>query len=125
MEANPMNADKLVRFCQLKTQIKQWEDELEELRREIARDYPQDSEFQLDDYTLKVLYQERKHYNDQLLIEALPDPDLWKVLFKADSAKISALVKANLLTEKSLEGTYTTTRTPYLYVTPIIRDIQG
>jgi len=120
-----MNADKLVRFCQLKTQIKQWEDELEELRREITRDYPQDSEFQLDDYTLKVLYQERKHYNDQLLIEALPDPDLWKVLFKADSAKISALVKANLLTEKSLEGTYTTTRTPYLYVTPIIRDIQG
>ncbi|QJD84455.1 hypothetical protein [Cohnella herbarum] len=116
-----MNADKLTRFCQLKTQIKQWEDELEDLRREITKEYPQDSEFRLDDYTLKVLYQEKKHYNDQLLIEALPDPDLWKALFKADSAKISALVKANLLTENSLEGTYTTTRTPYLYVTPVVR----
>ncbi|WP_239618550.1 hypothetical protein [Cohnella mopanensis] len=118
-----MNADKLVRFCQLKTQIKQWEDELEELRREITNHCTQDSEFRLDDYTLKVLYQERKHYNDQLLIDALPDPDLWKVLFKADPAKISALVKANLLAEKSLEGTYTTTRIPYLYVAPVVRDI--
>ncbi|WP_256761123.1 hypothetical protein [Cohnella sp. WQ 127256] len=117
-----MDTDKLTRFCQLKAQMKQCEDELNELRREITNEYDQDSEIRLSDYTLKIIYQEKKHYHDHLLIEALPDPELWKVLFKADSAKITALLKAKILSEKSLEGTYSTSRTPYLYVNPIIHD---
>ncbi|TVY02966.1 hypothetical protein [Cohnella terricola] len=120
-----MNIDKLNRYCQLKTQIKQWEDELEQLRRDITGEFAQDAEFSLHDYTLKLIYQEKRHYNDRLLIDALPDPELWKVLFKADPAKISALVKADLLNEKSLTGTYTTARIPYLYVTPVVREAQS
>jgi hypothetical protein len=107
---------KLTRFCELKIQHKKLEEELESLRQEITAAYPADVQFNLQDYTLKLIYQDRKHYNDQLLIEALPDPELWKVLFKADSAKISALVKANILSEKLLEGTYRVSRTPFLYV---------
>jgi|GEM_PF-1127352 len=119
-----MNVDKLTRYCQLKAQIKQTEDELEQLRREITNEISQDAEFAFGDYTLKIVYQEKRHYNDQQLAAALPDPELWRALFKADAAKISALVKTGLLSEKSLEGTYTTTRTPYLYVTPTLRETQ-
>ncbi len=113
-----MDDNKLRRFCELKTQQKKLEEELESLRKEIITAYPADVQFQLQDYTLKIIYQDKKQYNDQLLIDALPDPELWKVLFKADSAKISALVKANILSEKSLEGTYRVNRTPFLYVSP-------
>ncbi|WP_372630329.1 hypothetical protein [Cohnella sp.] len=119
-----MNVDKLTRYCQLKAQIKQTEDELEQLRREITNEISQDAEFAFGDYTLKIVYQEKRHYNDQQLAAALPDPELWRAFFKADAAKISALVKTGLLSEKSLEGTYTTTRTPYLYVTSTLRETQ-
>ncbi|MFC4306842.1 hypothetical protein [Cohnella boryungensis] len=117
-----MNVDKLARYCQLKARLKQAEDELDQLRKEIVSEFAQDAEFSFDDYTLRIVYQEKRHYNDQLLVETLPDPELWRVLFKADSAKISALVKAGLLTEQSLDGTYTTVRTPYLYVTASVKE---
>jgi len=117
-----MNVDKLARYCQLKARAKQTEEELDQLRREITEEFSEDAEFGFADFSLKIVYQEKRHYNDRLLVEALPDPELWRVLFKADPAKISALVKAGLLTDKALEGTYTTTRTPYLYVNPIVRE---
>lgn len=107
---------KLTRFCELKMQHKKLEEEMEALRQEIIGAYSADVQFQLQDYTLKLVYQEKKQYNDQLLFEAVPDPELWKALFKADSAKISALVKTNIISEKLLEGTYRVTRTPFLYV---------
>ncbi len=119
-----MNVDKLARYCQLKAQIKQTEDELEQLRKEITDEIAQDAEFVCGDYTLKIVYQEKRHYNDQQLAAVLPDPELWRALFKADPAKISALVKTGLLNEKSLEGTYTTMRTPYLYVSSTLRETQ-
>jgi len=120
-----MNVDKLARYCQLKARLKETEDELDRLRREITNEITEDAEFSFADYSLKIVYQEKRHYNDQSLIRVLPDPELWKLLFKADPAKISALVKAGLLTEKSLEGTYSTFRTPYLYVNPIVRESQA
>jgi hypothetical protein len=107
---------KLKRFCELKMQHKKLEEEMEALRAEIIGAYPADVQIQLQDYTLKLVYQEKKQYNDQLLFDAFPDPELWKALFKADSAKISALVKTNIISEKLLEGTYRVTRTPFLYV---------
>src|ERR1700730_3749782 len=107
---------KLARFCELKMQQKKLEEEMEALRQEIIGAYPADVQIQLQDYTLKLVYQEKKQYNDQLLFEAVPDPELWKALFKADSAKISALVKTNIISEKLLEGTYRVIRTPFLYV---------
>jgi hypothetical protein len=111
-----MEENKLARFCELKMQHKKLEEEMEALRQEIIGAYPADVQFQLQEYTLKLVYHEKKQYNDQLLFEAFPDPELWKALFKADSAKISALVKTNIISEKLLEGTYRVTRTPFLYV---------
>lgn len=113
-----MRDAKLNRYCELKTRIKQMEEELDSLREEIVTAYPADVEFQLQDYTLKLIYQDKKQYDDQLLFAALPDPELWKAVFKADPAKISALVKTNIIPEKCLEGTYKVSRSPYLYVKP-------
>ncbi|MFC4597284.1 hypothetical protein [Cohnella hongkongensis] len=119
-----MNVDKLARYCRLKAELKQAEDELEQLRREITNEISEDAEFSFGDYTLKIVYQEKRHYSDQKLADALPDPELWRALFKADPAKISALIRTGLLNEQSLAGTYTTTRTPYLYVTSALREPQ-
>ncbi|MFC5471396.1 hypothetical protein ACFPPD_22155 [Cohnella suwonensis] len=111
-----MEQKKLARFCELKAQHKKIEDELESLRKEIIAAYSADAQFELEGCTLKLVYQDKRQYDDVRLFEAVPDPELWKALFKADSVKIGALLKANLLSEKALEGTYRVVRTPYLYV---------
>jgi hypothetical protein len=113
-----MKQDKLIAYCELKMQHRQLEEQLDALREEIIRAYPSDTEFRLPEFTLKIVYQEKRHYDDRQLLEALPDPELWKGLYRADSAKIAALVKTGLLSDKALEGTYWTTKTPYLYVDP-------
>jgi hypothetical protein len=114
----PMRQERLLLYCELKAEQKRIEDALSSLRDEIIAAYPDDSEMRVQDFTLKLIYQEKKVYNDQQLFAALPDPELWKAVCKPDPAKISALVKANLLPEQLLEGTYTKTRTAYLYVQP-------
>ena len=113
-----MRQERLMLYCQLKEEQKRIEDALDTLREEIIAAYATDAEFQLPNYTLKIIYQEKKVYDDQLVFAALPDPELWKAVCKADPSKIAALVKTNLLPEQLLEGTYRTTRTAYLYVHP-------
>ncbi|MFC5407032.1 hypothetical protein [Cohnella soli] len=115
-----MEQKKLVRYCELKAQQKQIEDELESLRKEIISAYSADAQFELEKFTLKLVYQDKRQYDDVRLFEAVPDPELWKAVSKADSAKIGALLKANLLSDKALEGTYHIVRTPYLYVQPAV-----
>ncbi|WP_159888300.1 hypothetical protein [Paenibacillus puerhi] len=111
-----MDFNKLARYCELKEQQKRLEDELESIRKDIVAMYAETSEVKINDYTLKIIYQEKKQFNDQLLFEALPDPELWKNISKVDPAKISALLKADIITGEMLEGTYSTIRIPYVYV---------
>ncbi|MGG2196685.1 hypothetical protein [Paenibacillus validus] len=113
---NPHGLYKLARYCELKDQHKKIEDELESIRRDILSMYPESAELHVNDYTVKVIYQEKKQFVDHLLFDALPDPQLWKNVSKPDQAKISALLKANIITEEMIEGTYSVIRTPYLYV---------
>ncbi|MBW5448010.1 hypothetical protein GE107_18295 [Cohnella sp. CFH 77786] len=115
-----MDETKLARYCELKTEIGRMEDELDALREEIIDAYTDDAEVEVGPYKLKIIYQEKKQYNEQLLFEALPDPELWKHVSKADASRIAALIKANVLSEKLIRGTYRISRTPYLYV-----DIKG
>lgn len=110
--------DKLLleRYCELKIQTDKWEEELSELREQIIAAYDDHAELDAGAYKLKIIYQEKKQYNEQMLFDALPDPQLWKHVSKADPAKISALIKANVLPEQLLKGTYRVSRTPYIYV---------
>ena len=114
----PLRPERLALYCQLKAEQKRIEDALDKLRDEIIAAYPDDAELRVEPYTLKVIYQEKKSYDDERLFAALPDPELWKAVGKADPAKISALVKSKLLPEQLLDGTYRTSRTAYLYVHP-------
>jgi hypothetical protein len=116
MDGETMDEHKLARYCELKTQISKMEDELDTLREEIIDLYPDDTEVEVGEYKLKIIYQDKKQYNEQLLYDALPDPELWKHVSKADPSKISALIKGNVLSEKLIRGTYRVSRTPYLYV---------
>jgi isocitrate dehydrogenase kinase/phosphatase len=111
-----MDYNKLIRYCDLKMQQKKIEEEIENLRKDLLTLYQQSADIEIKDYTLKIVYQDKKVYNDMLLFESLPDPELWKHISKVDNAKISALIKANIISEDMLEGTYSVTKTPYLYV---------
>jgi len=111
-----MDFNKLSRYCELKEQHKRLEDELESIRKDIVSMYPHSAEVKINDFTLKIIYQEKRQFNDHLLFEALPDPELWKNVSKVDPAKISALLKADIISSEMLEGTFTTIRTPYVYV---------
>jgi hypothetical protein len=111
-----MDYNKLIRYCDLKLQQKKIEEEMEELRKDIVAIHPESAELEIQQYTLKIVYQEKKAFDEERLFAALPDPELWKHISKADSSKISALLKAKIITEDMLEGTYTASRVPYLYV---------
>jgi hypothetical protein len=97
-------------------QQKKIDEELEKLREDIITMVPDSEDIEIQDYTLKIVYQDKKTYNELLLFDSLPDPELWKNVFKVDSSKVSALIKANIISEDMLKGTYTVTRVPYLYV---------
>jgi hypothetical protein len=113
-----MQQEKVYLYCQLKREQQRIEEALAKLRNEIIEAYPEDTEIRLQDGSLKIIYQEKKVYDDPLVFSALPDPELWKVICKTDASKIAALVKAKVMDEDWLEGTYRTTRTAYLYVHP-------
>ncbi|MNI09994.1 hypothetical protein D3C73_630840 [compost metagenome] len=51
------------------------------------------SEIELGGYRVKTVFQERKEYDDIKLYEALPDPEVWRMLSKADSSKVASLIK--------------------------------
>ncbi len=112
-----MDLNKLARYCELKDQHKK-------NRRRARIDsqrHPLDVPGKRGAARQRLhgkshLSREKKQFVDHLLFDALPDPQLWKNVSKPDQAKISALLKANIITEEMIEGTYSVIRTPYLYV---------
>lgn len=99
---------KLKQYYQLKQKHKEIEQELQQLRGDILSYCAEQelSEFDAGSYRVKLVRQERKEYDDNKLYEALPDPDVWRMLSKADPSKIASLVKLNVITEEKLKDTY-------------------
>lgn len=99
---------KVKRFFELKQKHKEIEQELGELRREIM-DYGAEQgldEWEAGRYRVKITHQERKEYDDQRLYQSLPDPDVWRMLSKADPAKIASLLKLNVISEEAIKETF-------------------
>lgn len=96
------------RYFQLKSKQKDIEQELTELRREILAYCEEQgvSEATVGSYQVKLVHQERKEYDDARLYEALPDPDVWRLLSKPDLTRISSLVKLKVITEDQLKDTF-------------------
>lgn len=99
---------KVQRYFQLKQQQKELEQELTVLRNEIVS-YCTDqgiTELETGSYKVKIILQERKEYDDSKLYEALPDPDVWRMLSKPDASKITSLLKLNVISEQSIKDTF-------------------
>lgn len=96
------------RYYQLKQKQKEIELELGELRREITDYCAQEAvdECVVGGYKVKLIRQERKEFDDIKLYEALPDPQVWRLLSKADNAKITGLIKLGVLSEDAVRNTY-------------------
>jgi hypothetical protein len=109
---------KVKRYFQLKQKQKEAEQELSELRNDIISYCSEQglSELEIGRYRVKIINQERKEYDDSLLYNALPDPSLWKMISKADSTKISGLMKLNVISDDVLIGTFSTKNVSSLQV---------
>ncbi|MEK3882770.1 hypothetical protein [Paenibacillus sp. PL2-23] len=96
------------RYFDLKSKQKEIENELTELRRDILAYCEEQgvSEATIGSYQVKLVKQERKEYDDAKLYEALPDPQVWRLLSKPDSSRITSLVKLKVLSEEQLKDTY-------------------
>lgn len=57
-------------------------------------------------YKVKLVQQERKEFDDQKLYEALPDPEVWRMLSKADPSKVASLIKLKAISDESIKGTF-------------------
>jgi len=103
--------DKTVRrFYQLKQKHKEIEQELAELRKQIINHCEEQgqTELEIGGYRVKLARQDRREYDDRLLYEALPDADAWRLVSRADPAKLAGVVKMNVFSQEMLQGTYTT-----------------
>ncbi|WP_169082576.1 hypothetical protein [Paenibacillus sp. PL91] len=114
-----MAMDKTVRrYYQQKQKQKEIEQELSELRSEIMAYFTEQGVNELEtlSHKVKIVVQERKEYDDTKLFEALPDPELWRLLSKPDASKITSLVKLNVISEDKLRDTFSTKTVKLLQV---------
>ncbi|MNM97815.1 hypothetical protein D3C81_1103300 [compost metagenome] len=112
---------KVKQYYQLKHKQKEIEQELSELRSEILSYCSEQNvaEFELGGYRIKTVFQERKEYDDIKLYEALPDPEVWRMLSKADSSKMASLIKLNVISEDAIKDTYSVKKVTLLQVDKI------
>lgn len=109
---------KLKRYHHLKQKQKEIEQELSELRSEII-DHCKEcevSELEFGGYRAKLVLQERKEFDDKKLYEALPDPEVWRMLSKADSTRISSLVTLGVISGEKIKDTYSIKQVTLLQV---------
>jgi len=101
---------KIQRYYKLKQQQKEIEQELSLLRGDITAYCAEQglTELESGSYRVKLVLQERKEYNDNKLYEALPDPDIWRMLSKPDPAKISSLLKLGVISDAVLKDAFAT-----------------
>lgn len=111
--------DKVVRrYYQLKKKQKEIERELAELRGQILSycEEQEQSELAIGSYRVKVVAQERREYDDRKLYEALQDAEAWRLVSRADPAKLAGVVKMNVISEETLQDTYVTKKITLLQV---------
>ena len=116
-----MDKSAVKRYYELKVKQKELERELAELRRRIL-DWCGEmglTEAEVGLYRVRVTTQDRRKYDEDKLLKALPDAEMWRLVARPDPAKIAGLVKLNILSEEALQGTYTLKQVPILTVEKI------
>lgn len=103
-----MDKSAVERYYELKKKQKETEQELAELRRRILGWCSENglTETEIGNFRVRIIAQDRREYDDDKLFKALPDADVWRLISRADPAKIAGLVKLNVLNDDILQGTY-------------------
>lgn len=109
---------KVQQYYKLKQRQKELEKELSELREDIvAYCSSQDTkDTELGGYRVKLVVQNRKDYDDAKLYETIADPEVWRLLSKADASKVASLIKLNVINEERIQDTYTSKSVTLLQV---------
>jgi integrase len=116
-----MDKSAVQRYYELKVRHKEMEQEMSELRRQILDWCAENglTESEIGEYRVRIIAQDRREYDEDKLYKALPDAEVWRLISKADPAKIAGLVKLNVLNEEILQGTYTLKKVTALQVDKI------
>jgi hypothetical protein len=106
------------RYAVLKKRRAELDQEMNELRSQIVAycEEQQVSELDSGNYRVKLIIQDRKEYDDQKVYAALPDPEIWRLISRADASKIASSIKLGALSAESLQGTFTTKRITLLQI---------
>ncbi|MFF2480042.1 hypothetical protein [Paenibacillus sp. NPDC058071] len=109
---------KIRRYYQLKQKQKDLEKELSELRGDIVRHCEEQgvAELETRTYRVKIVQQERKEFIDERLYDALPDPEMWRLVSKADAGKVASLIRLNVLPEAAIQDAYASKSVSLLHV---------
>ncbi|WP_178382835.1 hypothetical protein [Paenibacillus sp. P46E] len=99
---------KVQQYYKLKAKQKELEKELGEIRQDILAFCAEQGvvDCEIGGYRVKLVTQNRKEYDDDKLYQTLSDPEVWRLLSKADPAKIASLVKLNIIGEEKITHTY-------------------
>ncbi|QGQ95630.1 hypothetical protein EHS13_12420 [Paenibacillus psychroresistens] len=99
---------KVKRYYTLKQKQKEIEQEVAELRTEITTYCAEKgiTALEVGKYKVKIVLQDRKEYDDSKLYDALPDPEVWKMISKSDSSKITSLIKLDVISEETIKDTF-------------------
>lgn len=97
------------RYFEIKALQKDLEQELSGLRDQILESCGEQdlSRVELDHYVIKLVAQQRREYDGDKLYKALPDLELWRMLSRPDSSRISSLIKLKVVDEERIQDTYT------------------
>lgn len=109
---------KLKRYHQLKQKQKEIEQELAEIRSEIIDHCKEQgvTELEAGSYKARIVLQERKEFDDNKLYEALPDPEVWRMLSKPDPSKIASLITLNVISGETIKDTFAVKSVSLLHV---------
>ncbi|MBD0382634.1 hypothetical protein [Paenibacillus sedimenti] len=110
--------NKVKRYYHLKQKHKEIEQELSDLRTEITTYCEEQgvTDLEIGSHRVKIVFQDRKEYDDNKLYEVLADPSLWRMLSKPDSSKISSLIKLNVISGEKIKDTYSVKTITLLHV---------
>jgi hypothetical protein len=109
---------KVANYFELKQQQKEIEAKLAVLRDDIVNYLVEQGtyETQVGEYKVKTVVQQRHEYDDQKLLESLPDPELWRLLSKVDNQKLKSLFKLKVLSEEQVAHALTVKQVTVLQV---------
>lgn len=103
-----MLEEQLRQYYAIRLQQTELDKEAERLRADIMEHLDREgaAEVLAGEFKASVISAEQREYDDRLVYETIPDPELWKLVSKVDAGKVKSLVQLGVLSDDGLRGTY-------------------